>query len=108
MSSCNDLVTSDGAGTNIISGHFDRRIRFWDTRYVVYVDKCFILEVDRILEKLETLILIACISCWYMVIFQNEGLNKDIQSTTVDSRQSATVRSRSRIFLKRGGAQIKD
>ncbi|XP_075235351.1 autophagy-related protein 16-1-like [Lycorma delicatula] len=31
-SSCNDLVTSDGAGTTIISGHFDKKIRFWDTR----------------------------------------------------------------------------
>jgi len=31
-SSCNDLVTSDGAGSTIISGHFDQRIRFWDTR----------------------------------------------------------------------------
>ena len=31
-SSCNDLVTSDGAGSTIISGHFDHRIRFWDTR----------------------------------------------------------------------------
>ena len=31
-SSCNDLVTVDGMGTNIISGHFDRKIRFWDTR----------------------------------------------------------------------------
>lgn len=31
-SSCNDLVTSDGSGSTIISGHFDQRIRFWDTR----------------------------------------------------------------------------
>ncbi|KAJ9601692.1 hypothetical protein L9F63_000163, partial [Diploptera punctata] len=31
-SSCNDLVTTDGAGTTIISGHFDKKIRFWDTR----------------------------------------------------------------------------
>lgn len=31
-SSCNDLVASDGGGTTIISGHFDKRIRFWDTR----------------------------------------------------------------------------
>lgn len=31
-SSCNDLVTADGAGTTIISAHFDKRIRFWDTR----------------------------------------------------------------------------
>lgn len=31
-SSCNDLVTADGAGSTIISGHFDKRIRFWDTR----------------------------------------------------------------------------
>lgn len=31
-SSCNDLVTSDGAGSTIISGHLDQRIRFWDTR----------------------------------------------------------------------------
>ena len=31
-SSCNDLVISDGLGTTIISGHFDRKIRFWDTR----------------------------------------------------------------------------
>lgn len=31
-SSCNDLVTTDAAGSTIISGHFDKRIRFWDTR----------------------------------------------------------------------------
>ncbi|KAJ4436990.1 hypothetical protein ANN_17122 [Periplaneta americana] len=31
-SSCNDLVTTDDSGTTIISGHFDKRIRFWDTR----------------------------------------------------------------------------
>ncbi|XP_041482322.1 autophagy-related protein 16-1-like isoform X1 [Lytechinus variegatus] len=31
-SMCNDLVTSDGAGTNIISGHVDKKIRFWDAR----------------------------------------------------------------------------
>ncbi|XP_059164215.1 autophagy-related protein 16-1-like [Physella acuta] len=29
-SSCNDLVTM--YGTSVISGHFDKRIRFWDTR----------------------------------------------------------------------------
>ena len=29
-SSCNDLVTLHGS--NIISGHFDRRVRFWDSR----------------------------------------------------------------------------
>lgn len=31
-SSCNDLVTSETIGTTIMSGHFDKRIRFWDTR----------------------------------------------------------------------------
>ena len=31
-SSCFDLVTSDGLATSIISGHFDRKVRFWDTR----------------------------------------------------------------------------
>ena len=31
-SSCNDLVPSDSAATTIISGHFDKKIRFWDTR----------------------------------------------------------------------------
>ncbi|KAH7965067.1 hypothetical protein HPB49_003280 [Dermacentor silvarum] len=31
-SSCNDLVASDSAGTTIISGHFDKRLRFWDAR----------------------------------------------------------------------------
>lgn len=31
-SSCNDLVTVDSAGSTIISGHYDKRIRFWDTR----------------------------------------------------------------------------
>lgn len=31
-SSCNDLVTSDLIGSNVISGHFDKCIRFWDTR----------------------------------------------------------------------------
>ena len=29
-SSCNDLVTLHG--DLIISGHFDKRVRFWDTR----------------------------------------------------------------------------
>lgn len=29
-SSCNDLVTIHG--TNILSGHFDKRVRFWDSR----------------------------------------------------------------------------
>jgi autophagy-related protein 16 len=29
-SSCNDLVTIHG--TNILSGHFDKRVRFWDYR----------------------------------------------------------------------------
>jgi len=33
-SRCNDLVTTDGSGTTIISGHFDKKIRFWDTRTV--------------------------------------------------------------------------
>ena len=31
-SSCNDLVTTDSLGSTIISGHFDKKIRFWDTR----------------------------------------------------------------------------
>ncbi|KAJ8946512.1 hypothetical protein NQ318_004647 [Aromia moschata] len=31
-SSCNDLVTVDSAGSIIISGHFDKSIRFWDSR----------------------------------------------------------------------------
>lgn len=31
-SSCNDAVSGRGMGTTVISGHFDRRIRFWDTR----------------------------------------------------------------------------
>lgn len=31
-SSCNDLVTVDNAGSTIISGHFDKTIRFWDCR----------------------------------------------------------------------------
>ena len=31
-SSCNDVVAGHGMGTTVISGHFDRRIRFWDTR----------------------------------------------------------------------------
>nr|XP_037285186.1 autophagy-related protein 16-1-like isoform X2 [Rhipicephalus microplus] len=31
-SSCNDLVASDSGGTTIISGHFDKRLRFWDSR----------------------------------------------------------------------------
>lgn len=31
-SSCNDAVAGRGLGTTVISGHFDRRIRFWDTR----------------------------------------------------------------------------
>ncbi|XP_022648202.1 autophagy-related protein 16-1-like isoform X2 [Varroa destructor] len=31
-SSCNDLIISDCAATNIISGHFDKKVRFWYTR----------------------------------------------------------------------------
>ena len=32
-SSCNDIVTGRGGmGNTIISGHFDKRIRFWDLR----------------------------------------------------------------------------
>lgn len=31
-SSCNDVVVADSSGFMIISGHFDKRIRFWDTR----------------------------------------------------------------------------
>ncbi|GLH02150.1 Guanine nucleotide-binding protein subunit beta-2 [Gryllus bimaculatus] len=31
-SSCNDVVTLDGSGSTIISGHVDKRVRFWDTR----------------------------------------------------------------------------
>ncbi|CAH0559290.1 unnamed protein product [Brassicogethes aeneus] len=31
-SSCNDLVAVDSSGSTIISGHFDKSIRFWDTR----------------------------------------------------------------------------
>uniref|UniRef100_A0A1B0DC16 Uncharacterized protein n=1 Tax=Phlebotomus papatasi TaxID=29031 RepID=A0A1B0DC16_PHLPP len=34
-SSCNDLVTTDGSGSCIISGHFDKKIRFWDTRTTI-------------------------------------------------------------------------
>lgn len=30
-SRCNDLVTTDGSGSTIISGHYDKKIRFWDT-----------------------------------------------------------------------------
>ena len=32
-SSCNDLVTGDSSGNSIISGHADKKIRFWDPRY---------------------------------------------------------------------------
>jgi autophagy-related protein 16 len=31
-SSCNDLVIVDSSGSTIVSGHFDKSIRFWDTR----------------------------------------------------------------------------
>ena len=34
-SSCNDIVAGRGMGNTIISGHFDKRIRFWDLRYGV-------------------------------------------------------------------------
>ena len=34
-SSCNDVVAGRGLGNTVISGHFDRRIRFWDTRTAV-------------------------------------------------------------------------
>eukprot|EP00731_Ephydatia_muelleri_P024688 Em0016g959a len=31
-SSCNDIIAGKGMGTSIISGHLDKRIRFWDAR----------------------------------------------------------------------------
>ena len=31
-SSCNDLVTGESSGNSIISGHADKKIRFWDPR----------------------------------------------------------------------------
>lgn len=31
-SSVNDVVTSDRNGSNLVSGHFDKKIRFWDMR----------------------------------------------------------------------------
>lgn len=34
-SSCNDLVTRQGHEADIISGHFDKTIRFFDLRLVV-------------------------------------------------------------------------
>lgn len=34
-SKCHDLVVTDAAGT-IISGHYDKKLRIWDT----YTDKC--------------------------------------------------------------------
>jgi len=34
-SKCHDLVVADAAGT-IISGHYDKKLRFWDA----YADKC--------------------------------------------------------------------
>lgn len=52
-SSCNDLVTSDGAGSTIISGHFDKRIRFWDIRtemsanHIVLQGKVTSLDLSR-------------------------------------------------------------
>lgn len=49
-SSCNDLVTSDGAGTTIISGHFDKSIRFWDMRSENSVNK---IEVNGKVTSLD-------------------------------------------------------
>lgn len=49
-SSCNDVVTSDGAGTTIISGHFDKSIRFWDMRAEGSVNK---IEVNGKVTSLD-------------------------------------------------------
>lgn len=52
-SSCNDLVIFDGSGSTIISGHFDQRIRFWDTRvesssnYILLEGKVTSLDLSR-------------------------------------------------------------
>ncbi|KAI4459502.1 autophagy protein 16-like [Holotrichia oblita] len=58
-SSCNDLVTADGSGLTIISGHFDKRIRFWDTRSesgpneIVLNGKVTSLDLTRVLLELD-------------------------------------------------------
>lgn len=33
-SSCNDVVTTDQSGECVASGHFDKKLRFYDTRFV--------------------------------------------------------------------------
>jgi len=35
-SMCNDLMTSDTYGSTIVSGHFNKKLMFWDPR----VDTC--------------------------------------------------------------------
>ena len=45
-SSCHDIVTADGFGSSIISGHFDRNVRFWDQRCTEPTNK--ITMEDRI------------------------------------------------------------
>ncbi|KRT86366.1 WD40 domain-containing protein, partial [Oryctes borbonicus] len=61
-SCCNDLVTADGAGLTIISGHIDKRIRFWDTRSdsgpneIVLNGKVTSLDLTR-----DTKYLVACV-----------------------------------------------
>lgn len=31
-SSCNDLIVSDSSARTVISGHFDKTVKFWDNR----------------------------------------------------------------------------
>mgnify|MGYP004595013541 CR=1 FL=1 len=43
-SSCNDLVTTDSLGSTIISGHIDKKIRFWDIRTEKLADHILMAE----------------------------------------------------------------
>lgn len=39
-SSCNDVVTTDQSGECVASGHFDKKLRFYDTRFVFLIMRC--------------------------------------------------------------------
>ena len=75
-SSCNDLVTIDGV--QIISGHFDKRIRFWDQRSetshneIVLQGKVTSLDISRDMNYL-----LACV--------------RDDTLVTIDLRQNQKI-----------------
>ena len=43
-SSCNDVICADG-GNCVISAHFDKKIRVWDTRYFSVLSRTNVTDV---------------------------------------------------------------